>query len=193
MLKTGGNASILSGGCTTMDMFRRRRRRVMSSPVVSQKHQHSQNQSYIGTSANLEFLIVEVGLQGIATSPSKVQNGTKIYNIFVSVSAIRDSSTDGSTYSWMLVKLRNGQTIDDIAAVDASNWSNVGNSMIKNQIFHTEMGIFGTEDAGSVRYNRIIKIPKIYQRQREGDSFVLVFNSLEPAVVSLGARFKSFN
>ena len=166
----------------------------MRAPITSFKHQHSQNQTYIGTGANLEFEMSLGVNEGTATSPVGVQNGHKVYNIFVSVSALRDASTDGSTYTWMIVKLRAGQTIDsEIAATNAGSWSNIGLSTIKNQVFHTEMGIFATEDAGSVRYNKLIKIPKIYQRIREGDRFVLVFNSAEACLLSLGCRYKSFS
>ena len=110
----------------------------MRAPIVSYKHQRDEQSTYIGSAANVEFDIYEGVNQGNQTAPASVPVGSKVANVFVSVNFT--SSTGGVTgeFSWMVCKLRAGQTIDDIAPTDASNWSVIGLSNLRNQIFETQ-------------------------------------------------------
>ena len=171
----------------------RRMRRVMRAPIVSYKHQNSENSTYVGGDANNNYILYSGVAQGTPSTPTNVPSGSKVASVVVTVNFISGDASTTGLYSWMIVKLRDGQEISDIAGTDASNWSNVGTSNMRNQIFHTEMGIFPTEDAGWIRYQKRIKIPSIYHRVREGDRLVLVWNSASAGPLSLGKRFKSFS
>jgi len=176
-----------------MVMFRRRRmmRRSRGPPLVTYKHQRNEDLTYIGLEANQNFVIYTGGNQGSQTSSQNVPSGARVESVFVSVNFVAPEGNTTGTYSWMLVKLRDGQSVADIAVTGASAFTAVGLSNMRNQIFHTEMGIHATEDAGVIRYNRQIKIPKIYQRVREGDIIMLVFNATSAGPLSIGTRFKS--
>ena len=175
-------------------MFRRMRRRMRTvrPPIVSFKHQRSENLTYAGLDANNNFTIYDTISQGMPTTPQNVPGGAKVFSIDVSVNFVSDTASSTGVFSWMIIKLRDGQGVADVAATNASNWSNVGLSNMRNQIFETNMGVFPTEDGGVIRYNKHIKIPKIYHRCREGDTMVLVWNSDNAGTLSIGTRYKSY-
>ena len=94
----------------------------------------------------------------------------------------------------MLVCLRNGQTIATLfAGTKAADWSVIGLSNSRNQVIKSFTGIVGTEDAGAIRYNVHIPIPKMFQRIREGDQWVLVWNSFSPGPLTTAFRYKDFS
>ena len=175
-----------------MDMFRRRRmRRRSSPPLVTYKHQRNENLTYIGSAANQNYVIYTGGNQGSQTSAMQVPTGARVESVNVSVNFASGSGALTGTLSWMIVKFRDSQQASDIAVTDASAWSNIGLSMMRNQVFVSHMAIFATEDGGVYRFNKQILIPKIYQRVREGDVLMLIFNANEAGPLSIGTRFKS--
>lgn len=177
-----------------MPRRRFRRRMVMAPPIVSFKHQRMEETTYVGTLANNNYLVYQGVNQGTQTTPTDIAAGNKCYSIDVSVNYIVGSSTATGRLSWMLVHLRDGQTIgDQFAATDASNWSNIGLSKAKNQVIKSFVKIFATEDASAAIYNLHIKIPKMWHRIREGDSLVIMFNADEAGTLVIGSRFKSFS
>ncbi len=170
-----------------------RRKMTIRSPVVSYKHQREESSTYTGAAVNNLFLIYTGIGQGQPTTPQNIPTGSKVYSFDVSVNFVSaDASTTG-VFSWMIVKLRDSQAISDIAATDASSWSNIGITKMRNQVIYSHMGIFPTEDAGLSIKNVHIKVPKIYHRIREGDSMVLVFNAQSAGPLSIGTRYKSFS
>ncbi len=193
MPKTGGTKSTLIGVCTIMDMFRRRRmmRRNRGPPLVTYKHQRNVAISYLGGNVNDIFDIYTGIPQGGITDPVSVPVGSRVESIFVSMNFVSESSATTGTYSWMILKLRTGQTVADISSTNTSTFSNIVASNLRNQEFATYMGIHATEDAGPIRYNIQIKIPKIYQRVREGDQLLLVFNADAGGPLNIGVRYKS--
>ncbi len=119
--------------------------------------------------------------------------GKKVFSVDVSVNFVNGSATEAGVYSWMLLKLRAGQSIvGEFAATDASSWSNIGLSNARNQIIKSFMGVMGTEDGVAVRNNFHIPIPRLMQRVREGDQLLLVFNADLGGPLHIGSRYKSY-
>ncbi len=117
-----------------------------------------------------------------------------MYGVNVSVNYTTDTGTTGSTYSWMLVYFRQGQNLSsNFPGSESSNWTTIGLNNTRNQVIKSFMGVVGTEDGGLLKQNIRVKIPKLYQRVREGDTFNLVFNASEPGILSIGLRYKSFS
>lgn len=129
---------------------------------------------------------------GIATKVlgDEVPVGAKIFSMQVTVQAV--STTGGSTgsFDWYIAKVR-GQQQTSTEFPDP-DWSAIGLSQVRNQIFHCETNLFGTKDAGPVKFNRRIKIPKIYQRVRAGDRIAVVAQSSVASDILIGAVYKYY-
>jgi len=174
--------------------FRRRMRSIMRAPIVSFKHQHSQITSYVGGNANGDFVINVGSSQAVPVSPNTTPLGNKQYSVDLSVSFTSGSASAASDFSWMLVHFRADQNLIDLfAGQQASNWSIIGLSQAKNQVIESHMGTIGTEDGASYRFDRHIKLPKIWHRVREGDQLVLSWSSTQAGTLALGARFKTYS
>jgi len=177
-------------------MFRRRMRmprRRMQAPIVSKKVQRNENISYAGTDVNNEFEVYQGVDAGAGVTQQDIPIGHKVYSIDVSVNFISVDSSTSTVFSWAIFHLRQDQVINTLFGTPATEWSNLGASSGRNQVFKSFMGIVGTEDAGSVRYNTHIKIPKQWHRIREGDRCVIVFNAPQAGTLSIGTRYKHYS
>jgi len=174
--------------------YRRRRRMAMRAPIVSFKHQQVEDTSYVGASANLIHRLY-VGLPpGEPNTPVAVANGEKVYSVDIVVSFIHGEGTGDTNLNFMLTKFRADQSVSTLfAATNASSWSNIGESSARNQVIKSYMGQAGTEDAGPKTYTLHIKIPKIYQRVREGDALDVIFNATDIGSLRIGHRYKSYS
>ncbi len=161
------------------------------NPIQSVKNQFQTDQTILGSTLIQDFVATATE-QGVATkiTGKEVPVGATVASIFVSVNFV--SATGGQTgdFQWCLMKLRSGQSV--ATTITSPNWSNIGLSDARNQVIKSFMTIFGTEDAGSVKYNLQIRIPKIYQRMRAGDSFVLAMQASDAGSLSTGARYKYY-
>ena len=173
-------------------MFRRGRRRRRMSPITQSVKNQGDTQQTILANANVLQTIafgVDVG------APTKiigneVPTGAKVFSVDVVVNHIAGGGNDTGTLFWALCKLRKGQDYDtDFVSPD---WTSIGLSDVRNQYIETHMDIYGTDDAGPIRYKRHIKIPKIYQRMRAGDSLILVVRSTSAADIANGFRYKYY-
>ncbi len=177
-------------------MFRRgrpRRRMSMRAPIVTKKRQFNFITSYVGGLAN-DITTLYTGLDTDQLEGSVgVHLGKKVYSVDVSVNFITSSPSEGNDYSWMLVHLRQDQVVGTLFGTPASSWSTIGNSPGKNQVIKSYMGVHGTEDSSSVKYNVHIKIPKMWHRIREGDSLQLVYNGDAAGTLNIGFRFKTYS
>ncbi len=198
MPKTGGTESILGGACTTMDMFRRGMRRMrrpmMRAPIVSYKHQRNEDTTYAGGGITNQMNVYEGVEPGAQGTPANVPAGNKVYSVNISLNFIVPSGSGTDTPSWFLAHLRQGQTISILfPGLSATQWTNIGLSKARNQVLKSYMSLIGTEDSGPIRYNVHIKIPKMYQRVREGDILAIVFSAQTVGPLSIGVRYKSFS
>jgi len=166
----------------------------MRAPIVSYKHQAGTNLTYIGGAANNFDLLFLGGAPGSEQGISDVAAGHKVYSVDVSVNFVSASGAVSTTYSWMLVRIRDDQSVGTLfGTTDASNWSTIGLSKGRNQVIKSFMGVVGTEDAGSAKYNLHIKIPKPFQRVREGDQLYIVFNAADAGTLATGFRYKDYS
>jgi len=172
----------------------RRRRPMMRAPIVSYKHQRQTDVSYVGTDANQIITYYTGTSPGGTASVGQVPAGNKVFSVNASVNFTTGSGSTTSVINWMLVHLRADQDINTLfAAVGAANWSNIGNSLARNQVIKSYLAITGTEDSSPTRWNVHIPIPKMWHRVREGDSLVIVFNAVAAGSLSIGTRYKSFS
>ncbi len=171
-----------------------RRRRQMLAPIVSYKHQASAAVTYAGGAVNNIHFVMLGGAPGSEKSGINVAAGCKVYSVDISLTYSLTAGSGTSTYSWMLVHLRDDQNIGSLfAASDASNWSTIGLSKGRNQVIKSFTGIVGSEDSGPRSYNLHIKIPKLWHRVREGDSLVLVFNADSVGSLLNAHRYKDYS
>ncbi len=165
----------------------------MKAPIVSYKHQRNETVSYVGTSLNNTFTVLSGVGPGEAESPNQAAAGHHVYSMDVSVNFVTSSGTGSGDYSWFLVHLRSDQTLASMFPTPSSEWTTIGISKNRNQVIKSYMGVVGSEDGGIVRQNPHIKIPRIFQRIREGDVILLVFNGAEAGTLSIGARYKTYS
>ncbi len=177
--------------------FRRRMSRRMApmrAPIVSYKHQATTDTSYTGANANSVHRLYIGTSPGSEDTPLSVSAGSKVYSVDVVVTFIHGAGTGDTNMSWMLTKLRTDQVVSSLFdSVGASNWSTIGLSNGRNQVIKSYMGQAGTEDAGPKTWNIHIKIPKIYQRVREGDTLDITFNASDTGSLRLAHRYKSYS
>ncbi len=172
--------------------FRQSRRRMSRKPIIqSVKNQFNVAQTLV--MATTSFLDFAVGVEQGA--PTKVQGnevptGAMIFGMAISVNAIVPAGSGNTRFSWYLCKIRQGQAGSDFPS---PVWADIGLSEVRNQIFHSEMVQLGSEDAGPYRFNRRVKIPRIYERMRAGDRLVIAVTANSAAVeIDIGARYKYY-
>ncbi len=153
------------------------------TPIQSVKNQHGFDLSLMAASNQILDFAQGVETGEPRTLGTEVPVGAKISRIFVSLNFVSATGGDTSSFKWYLAKSRSGQS----GATDfpTADWSDIGLSQVRNQIFYSVTSQVGTEDAGPYKFGRWLKIPKIYQRMRAGDAFfVKVSNSAAGALIS---------
>ena len=178
----------------TSIMFRRmrpRRRMVMRAPIVSYKHQRNEDITYVGAGAINQMNVYEGVGPGEVSTPQNVPAGHKVYSVNISLNFIHPEGSGTDTPSWFLVHLRAGQTVSVLFG--GTDWSSIGVSNARNQILKSYMSLVGSEDAGPRIWNVHIKIPKMFQRVREGDILAIAFSATTAGPLSTGVRYKDFS
>jgi len=169
------------------------RRTMALTPIVTVKKQRAEVVTYAGLNANNVYTLYTGVAPGILETTSTVHTGKKVFSVDLSVNFISSSGGISGVFNWMLYKLRDGQSTNgEFAALDAASWSNIGLSNARNQVIKSYMGLVGTQDAGALRANVHISIPKIYQRVRQEDKLLLCFNSDIGGPLHIGSRFKTY-
>ena len=161
------------------------------NPIQSVKNQRSTTTTTTAAVNVLDFVALATE-QGVATKVvgNEVPVGATVYSMDISVSFISGSASDTGTFEWCFMKLRDGQSVTN--TISSPNWSDIGLSSGRNQVIKSYMTVFSTEDGGSVKYNPHIRIPKIYQRMRSGDQFVIVTKTSQIGLLLTGARYKYY-
>jgi len=151
------------------------------------KASHSLKQTTLARNQHIIDIVegVEVGTQRVTNV--QVPVGARITSIVCNLSWIMPTGSGTGNIDFYVMQRRSGQNIGDIPTAD---WSDIGNSNVRNQIFHSDMGLIGTEDAGAFRRAFRLKIPKKFQRVREGDKWTLVYDITDNMETAHGFRFK---
>ena len=170
---------------------RRGRMRMRMNPIQSVKNQHSTKQTILANT-NIQDFVMDATEQGVPTKVVgiEVPVGAIIYSMDISVNFVVDGGGSTGTLDWMFIKLRDGQVASTI--IPTPDWSDIGLSSGRNQVIKSYMCVYGTEDGGAKTWNVHIKIPKVYQRTRSGDRFVIVVNSNAAGTLATGARYKYY-
>ncbi len=162
------------------------------NPVQSVKNQRNTTSSILANTNQVTFVTQTIEVRNATKITGlEVPTGSTIYSIYIEWNFVSGSASATGTVDWVLVKLRSGQ--DFATLFTTPNWTDLGLSDGRNQILLSHSDIFGTEDAGPIRYKKRVKIPKIYQRQRAGDQFAIVSNSSEVGTLSVNVLYKYFN
>ncbi len=169
--------------------FRQRPRQM--SVITSVKNQRTEKQTTIAN-ANIEHVVAIAVEQGVPTKVigNEVPVGAKIFRVILTINYVSASSAETGTFDWCCMKLREGQTVT--STIVTPDWTNIGLSNARNQVFRSDSTLVGTEDAGPYRRLVSVKIPKIYQRMRAGDSLVLVTRSDIAGVSNMGSLYKYY-
>ncbi len=172
--------------------FRRRRSR-LGNIVNSVKKQNSQTSSYAGANANQQFIIATGIQEGTAEGLDTVQVGKVIKSVAVSINMVNSSASAGGDYNVMVWKARKGQsTTNEFGAPNGSSWASIGQSQARNQVILSHMGVLGTEDGHTVTINKNVKIPRPFQRMREGDVLQIIFCGSQGGTLHMGYRYKAY-
>ncbi len=116
---------------------------------------------------------------------NEVPVGAIVQAMDVYVNAV--SATGGTTGSFVyyMAIVRSGQA----SAFPQANFTAIGLSKVRNQIFKSEMIMIGSEDGTILRAKFRQKIPKVYQRIRDGDQLVILYEASLAVEVSIGVRY----
>jgi len=163
------------------------RRRRMKFTTSTKNMAHKAVTNPMNTQDSI-LLVSGITSQGTRTSGNQVPNGAHVFNIMVYVNSIVPEGSGSTNYNYIVMCLRDGQSVP--ADID---FSTIGLSKTKNQVLISEMTTLGTEDAGPLRRKFNVKIPKIYNRIREGDQIVLVWTAQSLATENfMGFRYKYY-
>lgn len=159
--------------------------------IQSVKNQFGQDLSIIGGAVGTVTVAttVEVG------SPTKVIGvevpiGAYVYGLELWVQFVGSSGTVTANYKWFIAKARQGQ--DLLLDFPSPDFTDIGLSNVRNQIFHSESNLVGTEDAGPYRFHRHLNLPKNMQRFRAGDTLFVKSLSDVAGVESINFIYKYY-
>ncbi len=136
-----------------------------------------------------EFSVLNSVDVGAATKVTgiEVPAGARVFSVDISVNFNHTTSGEVGTLSYFYGIARSGQSPS--TDFPAPQWTAIGLSNLRNQIIFSRMIVVGDEAGMGLRDNVNIKIPKIYQRIRDGDlHFIKIFNQLGGAM-SIGQRY----
>ncbi len=135
-----------------------------------------------GVSATVP-LGVAVPVRSDPFNPQDIVLGETINAMFISVFMIGTSGGGNqASINWFIWKQRTGQIGSNLPEPGDTGISNV-----RNQIFHEEKGLAGSQDGTPMAFKGVIIIPKGFRRTREGDAFQIRLKS-----ASQGANDTSF-
>jgi hypothetical protein len=151
------------------------------------KAQHQLKQSTVAGLKHVVVITKTIGVGVARTQQTDVPVGARLSGIVCNLNWIVPSGSGTANIDFYIMQRRSGQSDADIPFAD---WSSIGTSDVRNQIFHSDINLTGTEDAGPLRRMFRLKIPKRFQRCRDGDEWILVYDTSENTSDSLGFRFK---
>ncbi len=164
------------------------RRRPMTV-IQSVKNSFQQVTSQIAGKDGIQIAAaVEVGAATKVTG-IEVPVGAKIFGIEIWVQFVSGTGGDAGTFNWYLVKQRENQPF---AQMPTPDFTDQGLSNFRNQIIHSDLAVIGTEDAGPYKFHRRIKINKLFQRMRPGDSFTIGVNPSIAGTLAIGVFYKYY-
>jgi len=170
----------------------RRRRRIQSrpSPIQSFRQIYDKAATIIGLADETDIVADGSDQNPPGFTNNVVPVGAMIYRIRLNITVQGASSSDSGKAGFIVYKLRGGQG----GGTDITNYITLGGTATRNQVFWNQALPYGTEDAGPRSFDRWLKIPKTFQRMREGDNFQVKFTNSDASSVSysLHAEYKFY-
>ncbi len=170
----------------------RNQMRFRNAPIVTSiKNSHQTDVTTVAGTAQIINAAVTVE-QGVATKVTgqEVPTGCKIHSVEIWVNCNSTSGGADGTVEWYFAKLRSGQNQN--TQFPDTDLSSTGLSDVRNQIFHQEIGQYGSQDAGPYKFHRRVKVPRIYQRQRAGDVLWLKLTTSVVTDLQVGFLYKYY-
>ncbi len=169
-------------------MVYRRRRMARRSRSFSKKvkNQISFPQTIVGnTLIQLEIATAVTGSADTKVLGNEVPVGAfvKMVAVYVNVQSI--DGTSAGSFDYYIATQRSGQG----AAFPDTQFSAIGLSPVRNQIYHSDMNEIGSEDSAPLRQKFFVKVPKIYQRIRDGDKLIFVMKGAQAMETNIGFRY----
>ncbi len=150
------------------------------------KNQFNVDQSILqNVVTEVDFAISVNGQANTKVTGVEVPVGAHIQAMDVYVNAVSAEANQVGSFVYYMAKVREGQG----ASFPVANFTAIGLSKVRNQIFKSEMLMIGTEDAGPIRHKFRQRIPKVYQRMRDGDKIAIFFQSSLGLETSVGTRY----
>ncbi len=148
------------------------RMRGMRAPIVSYRQVFDKSITLIAGA--VENDIIASADQGNTTGNLNIEVGVgvRIYRIRVIILANGTGGGDSGNLGWYLAKSRDPTLLTAYPDPNA-----IGGSKLRNFIFRSEYDKYGSQDGKVYKFDRWIKIPKLYQRQRDGDRFFIKFQN----------------
>ncbi len=131
-------------------------------------------------------------LDSASIVPTENVIGSLVNGIYLSLFIIGGTGAPvGGNQSWYIAKSRTGQT----AVADFPDPDAVGNSQLRNQIFHQEKGLVGSGDGTAMAFKGVIVVPKGMRRMRLGDQFFVKIknNGADDVQFCLQAHYNSYS
>ncbi len=155
--------------------------------IAKVKNQFAEETSAIA-STNIDTFITSAVEVGGATKTTGIECpvGASIRSVHVVVQMSSTAGGVGLVGAWYMTIFRHGQTGVDFPA---PQWTAIGLSTIRNQIWHSEMFVVGSNDSNGYRFQKQILVPKWCQRVRAGDFMAIRTNCSSDYLRSVGVRY----
>ncbi len=160
------------------------------NPINSIKHVIDVEGGLVAGADSTSTILDAVEVPSNPFVPGDVMFGSRVNSLYLSIFIIGATGApiDGSI-NWYIAKQRDGQ-----AAGAFPTPGNTGPSSVRNQIFHEEKGLSGSGDGTPMVFKGVIRIPKSFQRIRQGDKmFIRIrINGTIDATFCIKAIYKSY-
>ncbi len=122
-----------------------------------------------------------------ASSTVEVATGSKIFGVFLTIYLYNNADQVAGSLDWYYGVRRGVTTFADMPSANQT-----GLSPLRNQILHNEKGLAGAIGTGGppMVFKGIIRIPRQYQRLREGDIHFISFRSSQAGKFCIKAIYK---
>ncbi len=143
-----------------------------------------------GVASQVNVAVAVPNVDPAVFKPGDVRVGAKVNALFISIFILgaTGAGQGPGSINWYISKLHDGQT--------GPTPGQTGTSKIRNQIFHEEKGLAGSQDGTPMAFKGVIVVPRGMRRMREGDviqiSLAQSASSTADNNFCLKAIFKSF-
>ncbi len=166
----------------TLMVFRRNNR---LGNIINSVKNVIDNQGNIVATTNTEQRVLTGVDNYTAADVLEVQTGAKIFGVFITIYLYNNADQVAGSLDWYYGVRRGATSFADMPPANA-----VGLSNLRNQILHQEKGLSGGPNGPPMVFKGVIRIPRQYQRIREGDIHFISFRSSQAGKFCIKAIYK---